>query len=120
MGRVHPRPGRWYKRAQGLESKSERALRQYLGLDRDYGNIHGFADHDKSTLGGAITISFLGQIDERRSDELLDSSDDAPVWNETLGYSKTLYDEGHGSVGMSGIGMWAYGLGFLAVFAWVL
>ncbi|KAJ4292539.1 hypothetical protein N0V90_009202 [Kalmusia sp. IMI 367209] len=47
-----------------------------------------------SFLGGNVTISFEGKIDEARSDQLVSNTHDGtPVWEATLGYKKTLTGE---------------------------
>jgi hypothetical protein len=38
-----------------------------------------------SFIGGPVMISFLGTVDGNRSDALIASSNDTPVWNETFG-----------------------------------
>jgi hypothetical protein len=57
------------------------------------GTYIGAVDTDskdnRSYMVGPITITFIGQLDSDRSDQLLSSSNDTPVWNATLGYSKT-------------------------------
>jgi hypothetical protein len=66
--------------------------------------------NDVVYLGGPITISFLGSIDDSRSDELLSNSlNGTPIWNETLGYSKLLSGEEVKKEGIGSrteIGMW--------------
>ncbi|KAF1966609.1 hypothetical protein BU23DRAFT_603389 [Bimuria novae-zelandiae CBS 107.79] len=47
-----------------------------------------------SALGGNVTIVFNGTIDEARSDRLMSNTlGSAPVWESTLGYTKTLMGE---------------------------
>ncbi|KAJ6780209.1 hypothetical protein PWT90_01936 [Aphanocladium album] len=65
------------------------------------GGSRAESDRDNEVhLGGPITISFLGEIDELRSDTLLPSRNGTPLWNKTLGYTKSLYDN-------SGTAVWA-------------
>ncbi|KAL6857403.1 hypothetical protein ACO1O0_004838 [Amphichorda felina] len=54
----------------------------------------GYTDdkNDESTLGGAISIRFVGQIDGDRSDDMIPTHNDTPLWNPTLGYSTMLFD----------------------------
>jgi hypothetical protein len=85
------------------------------------GNSFSQAGGNTSYLGGPITISFLGTLDGNRSDTLMTSSNDTPVWNETLGYSKTIYGDsvpngGRGRV----IDMWIYGFSMFCVLLWLL
>jgi hypothetical protein len=50
-----------------------------------------------SFMGGPIMISFLGTVDGNRSDALMASANDTPVWNETSGFSKgNLWRRGRG------------------------
>lgn len=56
------------------------------------GSVSQGDDDNEVHLGGPITISFLGEIDELRSDTLLPSRNGTPLWNQTLGYSKKLYE----------------------------
>ncbi|GJN76584.1 hypothetical protein PLIIFM63780_000068 [Purpureocillium lilacinum] len=77
-------------------------------------------DHKEgSFLGGPITISFLGKIDADRSDLLLSSSNDTPVWNSTLGYQRDLM--GSTNAGWSvRVGGWTVGAVAIAALAWLL
>ncbi|KAL2021583.1 hypothetical protein VTK56DRAFT_6936 [Thermocarpiscus australiensis] len=71
-----------------------------------------------SDLGGPVTISFLGQIDRNRSDELLSSSNDTPVWHATLGYSKTLFQPS--PAWRNELSTWLYVAGALGCVVWLL
>ncbi|KAF2751323.1 hypothetical protein M011DRAFT_483258 [Sporormia fimetaria CBS 119925] len=76
-------------------------------------------------LGGPVTISFLGRIDEERSDGLLPNRNNGtPVWNQTLGYDKGVdgkpLQKGAGSRAESGYGiqrrtLQSYGPGFFSL-----
>jgi len=58
------------------------------------GVFQGTAEDGGSFLGGNISITFNGKIDEARSDKLLPNSHDGPpIWEQTLGYTKTLTGE---------------------------
>lgn len=81
----------------------------------------GYTDdkNDESTLGGAISIRFVGQIDGDRSDDMIPTHNDTPLWNPTLGYSTMLFDN-YGYKSVPAVRTWAYSLGLLGIFAWVL
>lgn len=71
-----------------------------------------------SYIGGPITISFLGRLDADRSDELMPSTNGTPVWRETLGYEKMLFES---AGAWNGVGWtWVYGVAMLGVAVWVL
>ncbi|KAL2147922.1 hypothetical protein VTI28DRAFT_3400 [Corynascus sepedonium] len=61
----------------------------------------------KSYIDSPVTISFLGSINQDRSDELLSSSDDVRVWKWTLGYSETLFGQSAASP-RNGLSTWLY------------
>jgi hypothetical protein len=70
-----------------------------------------------SFIGGPISITFAGKLDGNRSDELLSSSTDTPVWNETVGYSKSVFPSAAvraetmlwlSGIVMLGVSMWTW------------
>ncbi|OAA73360.1 14-3-3 domain protein [Cordyceps fumosorosea ARSEF 2679] len=67
-------------------SASLRISGTFVGGDRPPGD-----GRSEVHLGGPITISFLGELDELRSDVLLPSRNGTPLWNSTLGYKRQLY-----------------------------
>ncbi|KAF2272701.1 uncharacterized protein EI97DRAFT_436778 [Westerdykella ornata] len=75
-----------------------------------------------SDICGPVTISFLGQLDGNRSDELLSSSGDKPAWNPTLGYSKTVFQSSGAPSPewRNGVSSWLYVAGALACALWLL
>lgn len=69
----------------------------------------------KSYLGGPITISFVGQLDEYRSDQILPNTNGTPIWNQTLGYTKTLTGETiiQSAAITASVSIWVLGVGTL-------
>ncbi|KAK4250178.1 hypothetical protein C7999DRAFT_29427 [Corynascus novoguineensis] len=83
------------------------------------GGYYKDARTSKSYIGGPVTISFLGSIDQDRSDELLSSSNDARVWNRTLGYCKTLFGQSAASPRI-GLSTWLCAAGAISYTAWFM
>lgn len=75
-----------------------------------------FGEED-SFIGGPISISFVGSLDEGRSDRLLENRNGTPVWRETLGYERLLDGEEvrSGGSGLGVVGNWVVGIGVFAV-----
>ena len=83
-------------------SASLRVTGKFVGGDRASG------DRDTTVhLGGPITISFLGEIDELRSDVLLPNKNGTPLWNRTLGFEKQLYGNAASSIWAERLAFWA-------------
>ncbi|XWW92372.1 hypothetical protein V2A60_000295 [Cordyceps javanica] len=92
-------------------SASIRISGTFVGGDRPSAN--GPSDVH---LGGPITISFLGELDELRSDLLLPSRNGTPIWNKTLGYTKQLYGNTAASIWTEKVASWACVLAALTAF----
>lgn len=92
-------------------SASLRLTGTFVGGDRPPGN-----SENSVHLGGPITISFLGEIDEMRSDMLLSSRNGTPLWNKTLGYQKQLYNNTATSMWTERLAFWACLLTAVAAF----
>ncbi|KAM3485030.1 hypothetical protein MY8738_001713 [Beauveria namnaoensis] len=92
-------------------SASLRISGTFVGGDRPGGNRE-----NNVHLGGPITISFLGEIDELRSDTLLSSRNGTPLWNRTLGYTKKLYGNTAASMWTGNLAYWACILAAVAAF----
>lgn len=74
---------------------------------------------DESVLAGPVTITFTGQIDRNRSDDMVPSHNDTPRWNHTLGYVRELF-KSQGSRSVAGVNSWVYGFGLLGLFVYFL
>lgn len=98
--------GRFDNRTASLEIR---------GVIDAYETRHGITN--RSYIGGPVIISFSGNIDSARSDELLSSSNDTPIWNPTLGYSKTLFAS---SAPRNSVSRWLYLVGGVSYIAWFL
>jgi hypothetical protein len=78
--------------------------------------------NEMSYLGGPVTVTFNGRIDEFRSDKLLPNSNGTPIWNETLGYVFGVDGEeiGNSAPGNSAPGWERTGTGAVAVAAFLV
>ncbi|KAK2765604.1 hypothetical protein FQN54_008458 [Arachnomyces sp. PD_36] len=71
---------------------------------------------EEPTIAGPIRISFLGKVDEARSDEFVVTGNSTPTWESTLGFEKTLDGEGTGGGARVGVVM---EYGYWVVLFWV-
>jgi hypothetical protein len=80
-------------------------------LEDDGGEESSSWEWPEPTIAGPIRISFLGTVDEGRSDEFVKSGNDTPAWESTLGFEKGIDGEESGGVVVRmGMGYWVVGL----------
>ncbi|RDL40267.1 uncharacterized protein BP5553_00246 [Venustampulla echinocandica] len=72
-----------------------------------------------SYLAGPVTITFLGTLDGNRSDNLLPNKNGTPIWESTLGYSKTMYGTKNAG-GRGALDMRVYAVCLFGAFLWLL